>query len=184
MASINLFRESIKVASAQTMEEQKSHDDIDPNVADGSELDTIWSQYLTLDAYSQCAAFLNANWHTLGAHKNDIVRIYLEYAERARLLKFASVHIGAWSGILEKLCKANIASVMAATAKHMDRASMAKRCHALGFKLNNNAVSMLETLLFVFAQKRDDFVSKPPTPCSGSNFVCSSNRHTCCAWTQ
>eukprot|EP01083_Nonionella_stella_P087584 243736_1 len=159
MAAINLIEESVKAAIADVMDEKGQ-------AMDQAEMKAIWKSYLAKDAFGQVDTFLNVCWGKLSDQKDDIVKIYIQYQDRADRVKPQKVGFGPFNLILENLTKDKVTAVVEATTAYTDRPSMAKRFGELGFKLNNNYVSLLEALLFVYGLNKAGFVGAAPTPAS------------------
>lgn len=158
---INLLEESVKAAVKDSLEEKKDNGD-DAN----SDLKLLWNEYLKKEPYSQCDSFLNVNWETLKDQRDEIVQIYVEYMDRVQRLNGQLPGFGPFNLILENLSKNSVQSVTEAITEYADRSSMAKRFTALGFKLNNNKITVLEALLFIYGKEKDQFVASPPTAAS------------------
>jgi len=162
-AQYNLMRESIKEAVIDSLKEN----DEKKQAVDDAEIKKIWTDYQKKEPFAQCDTFLNVNWQKLQEQKDEIVQIYVQYMDRKeRIGNFPG--FGPFNLILENLCKEKVESVIATTDKFGDRSSMSNRFKELGFKLNNNKITLLEAYLFVYGQSKNQFVSLPPTPASAN----------------
>ena len=159
--AINLLKESVKQAVEDSMSDEKNDSGMGAD-----EIKKIWTEYQQKEPKSQADIFLNVNWAELSAKKDEIVQIYVQYMDRKeRIGNYPG--FGPFNLILENLCKDNVESVVKTTEQYADRPSMSKRFTELGFKLNNNKISLLEAYLFIYGQQKNEFVALPPTPASG-----------------
>eukprot|EP00485_Elphidium_margaritaceum_P004479 CAMPEP_0202701300 /NCGR_PEP_ID=MMETSP1385-20130828/14396_1 /ASSEMBLY_ACC=CAM_ASM_000861 /TAXON_ID=933848 /ORGANISM="Elphidium margaritaceum" /LENGTH=269 /DNA_ID=CAMNT_0049358689 /DNA_START=51 /DNA_END=860 /DNA_ORIENTATION=- len=156
---LNLVEESVKAAIADSMDEEK-------NGLDANQVKKIWKDYMAKDSLAQCDSFLNVNWDTLQSKKEEIVKIYVQYADREQRCKPQPVGFAPFNLVLENLSKESVETVVQIVSQYGDRSSMAARFVELGLKLNNSKVSILEALLFIYGQQKNAFVALPPTPAS------------------
>lgn len=144
---------------AQQPEEKK-----DKELSDSQK--KIWTDYLSKSEEAQCDLFLNLYWSDFASEKKEnIYTVYSQYVERKKLVG-GKVGFGPFNLILENIKKLNVSEVAECMDKYADKSSMGKRFIALGFKMNNNQITLFEMLLFIYGQTSFESCDRAPTPCT------------------